>query len=85
MTVFKNIVIQYDEKMEETRVAGMHDVWNRAMIISDTGVPDEIRGRKIAVIKSASALERELCAIRQQSDKDNVKVMEYVNSVLERV
>ena len=82
MTAFKNIVIQYDEKMEETRVAGMHDVWNRAMIISDTGVPDEIRGRKIAVIKSASALERELCAIRQQSDKDNVKVMEYVNSVL---
>ena len=82
MALFKDLVIQYDEKPEEMRLAGIQDRWNRAMIISDIGLPNMIEKKRAAVLIPASVSDNELLALKKQSDKKEIDVITYINAAL---
>lgn len=81
MTKFKNIVVEYTEDAGQIRVAGMNGEWNREMIISDCGMPEELKGKKATFLYPYSAVEREWHLLKKQAQNYQITPVGYVNTV----
>jgi hypothetical protein len=82
METFKNLVIQYNHCDDEMKLAGIHDRWKRAMIISDTGLPAEVRDGTVAVLMPAGETEEELSTLTHDLEQLAIKPSKYVNSAV---
>ena len=81
MDNYSDLVVEFDDSMK-MRIAGYQDTWRRPMIISDTELPAETKGKQTALISPASVLDSELNARNTLAGKSKINVTDHVNAAL---